>query len=228
MGELFLNKIAGGILCAALLVVGLNHLSESFFHAGGHGDESHGPAYEIELASVGGSGAAPADEGPLDLGLLFASADVSAGENSARKCLACHSFDKGGAAGTGPNLWGIVGREIGSVAGFGYSSAMAEYGAANGRWGFENLYAYLERPAGEVRGTSMSFIGIRKQEERINLISYLRSLADAPIDFPAPLEAAGAAVDGVQDAAAELVENVTDAAENALDAVPDGATDPGE
>lgn len=200
MGDLFFNKVAGVILAVALFMMALGELSNIVFG----GSKTAELAYPIDLAAL--QSAAPVEEiesGPVDFGLLLASADLSAGERVARRCAACHTFNDGGANGTGPNLWGVMGRGVAEVAGFNYSGAMNAYGSGGTRWLFENMYEYLENPRGYVPGTSMSFAGLRNQEERINIIAYMRSQDDDPLALPDPLAAAPAGDDSVAGTEAE-------------------------
>ena len=219
MGDLFFNKVAGAVLAILLVILALRTLSEGLFHA----EAPEEPAYPIDLAALeGGEAEEEEEEGPLDLGALLASADVSAGERVARRCAACHTFEEGGANGTGPNLWDVVGREVASVEGFNYSSAMQEYAEGGTEWMYRNLYDYLENPRGYVPGTAMSFAGLRQQEDRINMIAYLHSLSNDPEPLPeplpeeAPVEAAEADGEGeseMADAGGAMEETAGDAAE---------------
>ncbi len=101
---------------------------------------------------------------------LVASADATKGARSARKCTTCHTFAPGGANKIGPALAGVIGREVASVDGFRYSDAMA---AKGGVWTLQSLDDYLRDPPGVVQGTNMAFGGIRKAEERLDLLKYI-------------------------------------------------------
>lgn len=137
------------------------------------------------VVAIGVAGlAAPAPAAAADVepvAPLLASADVKAGESLSRRCAACHTFDQGGANRVGPNLWGVVGRDKGSHEGYRYSPAMAE---AEGSWTYEDLNAYLNDPRATVPGTKMIFPGLKKPEERANLIAWLRTLSDNPEPLP--------------------------------------------
>ncbi|HLT02465.1 MAG TPA: cytochrome c family protein [Geminicoccaceae bacterium] len=131
--------------------------------------------------------AAPEDAAPEEaaaqedgIGARLAAADVDRGARAARVCAACHSFDKGGANRVGPPLWDVVGRDIASLD-FSYSDALAE---KEGEWDYENLDAFLAGPRDWAPGTKMAFVGVRKPEDRADLILYLRSLSDDPAPLP--------------------------------------------
>ncbi|HBU61225.1 MAG: cytochrome c, membrane-bound [Oceanicaulis sp.] len=184
MGSLFFNKLAAALLAIALVVLGLTTLGDSLFHV--EQPEEYG--YPVDLAALENTGAAEEEEeGPVDFGLLLASADVSAGERVARRCASCHTFDSGMADGTGPHLYGVLGRAVAAVDGFNYSGAMQEYATTTPDWHYENLYNFLENPRRYIPGTAMSFAGLRDQEDRINLIAYMHEQGSSDMPFPEPL-----------------------------------------
>jgi len=123
--------------------------------------------------------AAPAPQ--VDLGTLLAAADAGKGRQTAQVCTSCHSFDQGGQDRTGPNLWGVVGRNVASRKTFTYSSASA---AQTGSWTYERLDHYLTNPAKAVPGNKMGFAGLRKAEDRANVIAFLGTLSASPVPFP--------------------------------------------
>lgn len=112
----------------------------------------------------------------------MASATAANGQAVFRQCASCHTVNKGGANGAGPNLYGIVDRAKASSSGFSYSAAARA--KANEKWGFEQLYAYIENPRGYLPGTTMAFAGIRQSQQRADLIAYLREQADTPVPLP--------------------------------------------
>ena len=130
-----------------------------------------------EAAPAAENGDAPV----ADLSALLASASAERGQQGVRVCSACHSFDQGGANKIGPALWGVLGREIASHEGFSYSSALAE---KEGTWDYEALDAYLADPRGWAPGNKMAFAGVKKPEDRADVILYLRSLSDSPEPLP--------------------------------------------
>ena len=180
MDSFELNKIAGAVLFSLLVLLGLNNLAAVVYAPAPADPQAYIVEGLEESAAMAAEATAVADEGP-SLALLLAAADIAAGEKSARKCVACHSFDENGANKVGPNLWDIVAQPVAGKAGFNYSPAMAEMG---GDWGYERLDGFLEAPRKYVPGTKMSFAGVRKEQERANLIAYLRSLSAAPPPLP--------------------------------------------
>jgi cytochrome c len=157
------TKVVGS-LCGALLIFLLGKwAAESLYHVGGgHGDEV--AAYVIEV----GDGEPAEEVAEIPFEELLASADAAAGEKVFGKCRACHKLD--GSDATGPHLNGIVGRDVGASAGFNYSGALSAVAEV---WTAENLNAFLENPKGYAPGTTMSFNGLPKAEDRANLIAYL-------------------------------------------------------
>ena len=102
-------------------------------------------------------------------------------ESAAKKCAACHSFDKGGPNRVGPNLFGVVNVKKGEHPGFNYSAALKGKG---GTWSFDDLNKFIANPKGYVPGTAMGFAGIQKDSERADVIAYLATLADTPVPLP--------------------------------------------
>ena len=195
MGDLFWNKVFGAILAVFLIIMGLQTLSHTIFPMGGgghHGEESHSLnewaqsrfAYYTDIAETATAGGG--EEEVYDLGALLANADVSSGERAFKaKCSTCHTIEQGGSNGTGPNLHAIVGASHAHSSSFGYSSAMQ---ATSGEsWTYESMDAWLENPSSYIRGTSMAFAGLRRDDERADVIAYLASMTPNAPAFPEPL-----------------------------------------
>lgn len=160
-----------GALCGSLLVFMLGAwFAESIFHDSHAG---HGEQHFVVFVEGAEDEAAPVEEGPA-FAELFAAADVAAGEDAFRACASCHKVVQG-ENGTGPYLYGVVGRPVQGAQGFAdYSGALI---AANpDTWTPEALNAFLENPKAYADGTSMNFGGMRKAEDRANLIAWLDSL----------------------------------------------------
>jgi cytochrome c len=160
-----LTKIGGGIFGAWLVLLVGKWVGEEIYHADAHGEQSY--VIEVETAE-----AEPEEE--IDFAALVAEADLGKGEKVFKKCTACHKVEDG-ANGTGPHLYGVVGRDIASIDGFGYSGVLA---AAEGNWTVDELNAFLTKPSDYASGTTMGFSGLKKPADRANVIAYLDSLDD--------------------------------------------------
>ena len=166
-----LTKIVGG-LCGTFLFFLLGSWAADVIYAGGGGHGDHAQAYVIEVA-----GDEPAVEEVVEevnFAEVMATASAADGEGVWRNCQSCHSLDEG-RNGLGPSLYGVVGRAVGSVDGFNYSGALI---AVADVWDADHLNGFLEDPKGYAPGTAMGFNGLRKIEDRANLIAYLDSLDD--------------------------------------------------
>jgi cytochrome c2 len=191
------NKIAGAVLFALLVGVGLRIATEILFEA----EAPETPGYIIATAEEGG-GAEP--EAPMSIAVLLMDADPDRGGNAAKKCQACHTFAEGEPNRVGPNLFGVVMNAIASHDGYEYSEAMHAYAEEAGEWTYEHLNTFLHDPAGTVPGTKMTFAGLKNDSERANVIAYLRTLAADPVPLPEPEAAAPAEGEGTEgEAAAE-------------------------
>ena len=189
MSNLTFNKIAGAGLATALAIVGLREVTTGLFSS----EAPAKPGYLIEATIEGGEGAAAVDVIP-DFGTVIPVADLKAGEAVFAKCQSCHNVANGGANGTGPNLWGVVGQKPGSHAGFAYSAAMTDFGTKQAVWDDTQMYEFLKAPQKYISGTKMSFVGLKKSEDRVNMIAYLRAQGGTlPLPAPNPAAAAPAA-----------------------------------
>ncbi|UTW58710.1 cytochrome c family protein [Kordiimonas sp. SCSIO 12603] len=169
------NKVMGAVISFALLIMVIRTISDSTFHV-----EETKPAFTIEVASAGGAAEAAEEDKP-SLAVLLASADAAKGARQFAKCKACHTVEKGGRNGTGPNLYGIIGRSVAADDTFKYSSVL---GGANQIWTWELMDQWLTSPKNTFKGTSMGFAGIKKEQQRADLMAYLRTFADVEEALP--------------------------------------------
>jgi cytochrome c len=177
MSSLEINKVIGAILLAGLVAHVTGTLSQ--FLVKPH----HFEAEAAIPAGAEGGGAQPAKPAPIEpVSPLMANADPAQGQAITKKCATCHSFEQGGPAKVGPNLWGILGNHHAHMEGFAYSPAMAAL--KDKIWDYETLNEFLVNPKADIPGTKMGFAGLKKPEERADVIAYLRSLADTPLPLP--------------------------------------------
>lgn len=184
MDSFKLNKIALAFLATVFVLFSLSLISESIFHS----EEPEEPGFQVAESegAAGGSGAA-ADAGPAydPIAPLLASADLAAGETVFKKCASCHTWEKGGKNKVGPNLWDVVGGKIGShAADFKYSAALVAYGEDGKTWTYDELNGFLFKPKAHIKGTAMGFAGLKKTQDRANIIAWLRSHSDNPMALP--------------------------------------------
>ncbi|MDC1163441.1 cytochrome c family protein [Candidatus Pelagibacter sp.] len=179
MDSFELNKIIASILLVALLVIGLGKLADGVFHV----KQPNNPGYQVEIENQSTSLVTQVSEveEKIDIVAIMALGDVAAGEKIFKKCAACHSIEKGGANKIGPALYGVVGSKVGHVSDYKYSKALATYGK---QWSFEELNGFLTKPASYLKGTKMSYAGLRKETDRASVIKYLNQNSDNPIPLP--------------------------------------------
>ena len=190
MDSFEINKILGAVLGTCLILLSLNIAASAVFAP----HKPAKPGYDIVVPEHPTEEAKPGTP-EVPFATLLASADLARGENSAKKCVACHTFQKGGPNLVGPNLWGIVNRPKASIAGFNYSGAMK---GKTGNWTIDDLNIYLQNPKAMVPGTAMNFPGIPKVSERADVIAFLNSKADNPAPLPKAAEGPAAPAPAAQ------------------------------
>ncbi len=204
MNSSYFNSAAGAFLGVLFVLMTLSIVSEGIYHSA----EPETEGFLIEVADSGGDASAPAEAAKPELiAPLLASADPAKGEAVFKKCAACHTNDAGSANKVGPGLWNIVNRPIASHEGFKYSNAMVDFSEGGAvAWDYEHLSGFLAAPKKYIKGTAMGFAGVKKIEERADLIAYLRTVGDTPAPLPDATEApadAGAEAETAAEPAAE-------------------------
>jgi len=182
MDSFEVNKILGAVLGTLTFVLALSIGTGILFSA--HAPEK--PGYELPSpAEDAGAGGGAAAEAPKDepIAVRLAAADPAKGEALTKQCISCHSFEKGGPNKVGPNLYGVIGSKHAHLDGFGYSAAMKEKHGED--WTFEAIDHFLANPKAAIPGTAMSFLGIKRADQRANLIAWMNQNSDNPLPPPA-------------------------------------------
>ena len=179
MASLEMNKIAAGILCAGLLAMAAGKVADFLVHP----ISQEQNAYAVDTSALGSAAASVTGEGTsLEPVLaMLATADPAVGQKAFKKCVACHSIDKGGKNKVGPNLYAVVNGARAGNGAFRYSKALKELG---GNWDYVSLNGFLAKPKEYLPGTKMGFAGLKKVGDRAAVIAYLRTLADSPAALP--------------------------------------------
>jgi len=179
MDSFELNKIIAAILMVALLVIGLGKIADGVFHV----KKPKNPGYQVDVEIQLASDASLATETvvKIDINSIMALGDIASGEKIFKKCASCHSINKGGKNKIGPALYNVVGRAVGGVSDYKYSKALASYGK---EWTFEELNGFLKKPSSYLKGTKMSYAGLRKEKDRASIIKYLNQNSDSPKLLP--------------------------------------------
>ena len=173
-----MNKIIVSVVLAIILVLGINKIADSIFHV----EKPEKSAYQVtNVTTVASTTSTEANSTTSDTGnimVLFASTSAAEGEKVFKKCAACHSINEGGANKIGPALWGALGRKVGSLPDYKYSKAMAAYEKS---WSFEEMNGFLIKPKDWIKGTKMSFAGLKNPKERAAVILYMNENSNAPL-----------------------------------------------
>ena len=179
MDSFELNKIIAAILMVALLVIGLGKITDTVFHV--NKPEKPGYKIDVENQSMASNTQTAVVVEKIDITALMAQGDIASGEKIFKKCAACHSINKGGANKIGPALYNVVGRKVGGISDYKYSKTLASY---DKEWTFEELNGFLKKPATYLKGTKMSYAGLRKEKDRASIIKYLNQNNDNPKQLP--------------------------------------------
>ena len=170
-----MNKIIVSIVFAIILVVGINKVTDVIFYV----EKPEKSAYQIASVTTSASTvSAETSSGTGNIMAIFASTTAAEGAKVFKKCAACHSIAEGGKNKIGPALWGVLGRQAGSLPDYKYSKAMAAYGK---KWSFEEMNGFLIKPKDWIKGTKMSYAGLKSEKERAAVILYMNENTNKPL-----------------------------------------------
>ena len=173
-----MNKIIVSIVFAIILVLGINKVTDVIFYV----EKPEKSAYQVAtITTVASTTSAETGSTSSESGnimALFASTSAAEGAKVFKKCAACHSITEGGGNKIGPALWGVLGRSAGSIPDYKYSKAMAAYGK---NWSFEEMNGFLIKPKDWIKGTKMSFAGLKKARDRAAVILYMNENTNSPL-----------------------------------------------
>ncbi len=173
-----MNKIIVSIVLAVILILGINKITDVIFYV----EKPEKSAYKVATITTATSttstetSSASSESG--NIMALFASTSAAEGAKVFKKCAACHSISEGGANKIGPALWGVLGRQAGSISEYKYSKAMAAHGK---KWSFEEMNGFLIKPKDWIKGTKMSFAGLKNAKERAAVILYMNENTNNPL-----------------------------------------------
>ena len=172
-----MNKIIVSIILTVILILAINKITDIIFYV----EKPEKSAYQVANVSTTTTTettSTSSNVGSGEIMALLVSANVTDGEKIFKKCVACHSITKGGGNKIGPALWGVLGRQAGSASEYKYSKAMATHGKL---WSFEEMNGFLIKPKDWIKGTKMSFIGLKKDTDRAAVILYMNQNTDNPL-----------------------------------------------
>ncbi len=176
MDSFEINKLIAAVLVTVLLIFGVNKISDIIFDI----EKPSVEGYKVEI-KTNNSSSQTKKEDQVDISSLLALGDPDTGKKVYKKCAACHSINQDGANKIGPKLYNVVGRTVGSISDYKYSKALTSYGK---EWTFEELNAFLIKPATWIKGNKMGFAGLKKDEDRASVILYLNQNSDSPKTLP--------------------------------------------
>ena len=173
-----MNKIIVSIVFAIILVIGINKVADVIFYVEKPEKSAYQVASVATATSTTSTETTSASSESGNIMALFASTSAADGAKIFKKCLACHSIEKGGPNKIGPNIFGVLNRKAGSVSGYKYSKAMLAYGKV---WSFEEMDGFLTKPKDWIKGTKMSFMGLKSAKDRSAVILYMNENTDNPL-----------------------------------------------
>jgi cytochrome c len=173
-----MNKIIVSIVFAIILVLGINKVADVIFYVEKPEKSAYQVASVTTAASTTSAETTSVSSESGNIMALFASTSAADGAKVFKKCLTCHSIGKGDPNKIGPNIFGVLNRKAGSISDYKYSKAMAAYGKV---WSFEEMNGFLTKPKDWIKGTKMSFMGLKSAKDRAAVILYMNENTDNPL-----------------------------------------------
>ena len=173
-----MNKIIVSILLAVILVLGINKIADVIFYVEKPEKSAYQVASNATTTSTTSSETSASESESGNIMAIFASTSAAEGAKVFKKCAACHSIAEGGANKIGPALWGVLGRKSGALPDYKYSKAMAAHGKP---WTFDEMNGFLIKPKDWIKGTKMSFAGLKNAKERAAVILYMNENTNNPL-----------------------------------------------
>ena len=170
-----MNKIIVSIVFAVILIIGINKIADSIYYV----EKPEKSAYQVaSVTTVASTTSTETSSEAGNIMAVFASTSAAEGAKVFKKCAACHSIAEGGKNKIGPALWGVLGRQAGSLPDYKYSKAMAAHGK---KWSFEEMNGFLIKPKDWIKGTKMSYAGLKSEKERAAVILYMNENTNSPL-----------------------------------------------
>jgi len=172
-----MNKIIVSVILVILLILGINKITDIIFYV----EKPEKSIYQVDgitTKTTTKTASTNSDDELENIMTLLTTVNASDGEKIFKKCAACHSITKGGGNKIGPALWGILGRQVGSASNYKYSKVMAAYKKT---WSFKEMDGFIKKPKDWIKGTKMSFAGLKDAKERAALILYMNNNTDIPL-----------------------------------------------
>ena len=173
-----MNKIIVSIVLVIILILGINKITDVIYYVEKPEKSAYQVATVTTIASTTSAETGSASSESGNIMALFASTTAAEGAKVFKKCAACHSIAEGGKNKIGPALWGVLGRTAGSVPGYKYSKAMTAHGK---NWSFEEMNGFLVKPKDWIKGTKMSFAGLKNAKDRAAVILYMNENTSNPL-----------------------------------------------
>ena len=172
-----INKIVAAVILTVLVVFGINKVTDLIFDV----KKPLVAAYKVEAPVAKTVSSSSSGSGSVDISKLLSLGTLEHGQKVFKKCSACHVVAKGGKNKIGPVLYGVLGRKSAAISDYKYSKALIAHGKV---WSYEEMNAYLLKPAAHVKGTKMAFAGLKSEKDRASVILYMNSMSDSPLPKP--------------------------------------------